>query len=87
MNTRFKKNVKQNKAQSTYAESTNKGVNLHLKYVTQEDVPLVEFMYLVFCMNARWVAVGDSGLCCTSATYFEHKLTALLVDSKDYFFF
>ena len=40
--------MKQNEAQSTCAESTNKGVNLHLKYVTQEDVRLVEFMYLVF---------------------------------------
>ena len=31
-----------------------------------EDVPLVEFMYLVR------VTVGDSGPCCICVTYFEH---------------
>ena len=27
------------------------------------------------------VTVGDSGLCCTCVTYFEHQLTPLCVDS------
>ena len=35
-----------------------------------EDVPLVEFMYLVFTSMPG--AVDDSGLCCcTCVTYFE----------------
>ena len=29
-----------------------------------EDVPLVEFMYLVFTRMLGGVTVGDSGLCC-----------------------
>ena len=29
-----------------------------------EDVPLVEFMYLVFTHMPGGVTVGDSGLCC-----------------------
>ena len=29
-----------------------------------EDVPLVEFMYLVFTRTPGGVTVGDSGLCC-----------------------
>ena len=43
-------NLKQNEAQSTHAEPTPKGVNWRSKYVThvQQDVPLVECMYLVF---------------------------------------
>ena len=41
-----------------------------LNYV--EDVPLVEFMYLVFTRMPCESYVGDSGLCCcTCATYFE----------------
>ena len=41
--------VKQNEAQSARAESTHKGGNYRSKDVTQpEDVPLVEFVYLVF---------------------------------------
>ena len=46
------RNLKQNEAQSDRAESTHEGVNQGSKDVTQtsffEDVPLVEFMYLVF---------------------------------------
>ena len=38
--------LKQNEAQSARAESKHKGVNQCLK--PREDVPLVEFMYLVF---------------------------------------
>ena len=44
--------LKQNEAQSAREQSTHKGVNLRSKYVTQvqqhEDIPLVEFIYLVF---------------------------------------
>ena len=29
-----------------------------------EDVPLVEFIYLVFTRKPGGVTVGDSGLCC-----------------------
>ena len=29
-----------------------------------EDVPLVEFIYLVFTRTPGGVTVGDSGLCC-----------------------
>ena len=29
-----------------------------------EDVPLVEFMYLVFTRTPGGVIIGDSGLCC-----------------------
>ena len=44
-----------------------------------EDVPLVEFMYLVF--TRMRVTVGDSGLCCcTCVTYFERQLTPLCAD-------
>ena len=31
-------------------------------------------------MHARWVTVGDSGLCCTCAMYFRRWLTPLFVD-------
>ena len=60
--------------------STHRGVNKRSKYVTQvkqqrpEDVPLVEFMYLVAYLHACQVrvTVGDSGLCCcTCVTSFE----------------
>ena len=41
--------LKQNEAQSARVDSKHKGVNQPSKYVTrvQQDVPLVEFMYLV----------------------------------------
>ena len=49
-------NLKQNEAQSTRAKSAHKGVNWRSKDVTQaqqqryesSQVPLVEFIYLVF---------------------------------------
>ena len=45
-----------------------------------EDVPLVDFMYLLACQVR--VTVGDSGLCyCTCVTCFERSLTPLCVDS------
>ena len=38
----------------------------------EDDVPLVEFMYLVFTRMPVRVTVGDSGLrCCTCVTSFE----------------
>ena len=37
-----------------------------------EDIPLVEFMYLVFTRMPGESYVDDSGLCCTCVTYFEH---------------
>ena len=37
-----------------------------------EDVPLVQFMYLVFTSCQMRVTVGDSGLCCCACvTTFE----------------
>ena len=32
--------------------------------VPLEDVPVIEFIYLVFTRTPDGVAVGDSGLCC-----------------------
>ena len=47
------------------------------------DVPLVEFMYLVYLHACQVrLTMGNVGLCyCTCVTYFERKLTPLCVDS------
>ena len=37
----------------------------------EKNVPVVEFMYLVFTRMPVRVTVGDSGLCCTRVAYFE----------------
>ena len=37
----------------------------------EKNVPLVEFMYLVFTRKPVRVTVGYSGLCCTRVAYFE----------------
>ena len=69
-------NLKQNEAQSARAESTHKGVNWRSNL---EDVPLGEFMYLVFTrmpgesyrrrLRSLLVCLTHSGLC-TCITYF-----------------
>ena len=47
-----------------------------------QDVPLVEFLYLVFTHIQLRVTVGDSGLCCcVRVTSFERYLTSLCVGS------
>ena len=49
-------------------------VKQHLKNIIFEDVPLVEFMYLVFTrMPGESYRIGDSGLSCfIYMTSFEH---------------
>ena len=55
-----------------------KGVS---RLFAKEDVPLVEFMYLVLTRMPGESYRSDSGLCCcTRATYFERELTPLCVD-------
>ena len=66
-------NLKQNEAQSARAQST------HKQHEDQhEDIPLVEFMYLVFTHIQMRVPVGDSGLCCCTCFYVFGALIASL---------
>ena len=61
----------------------NVGYTRHFGASVFEDVPLVEFMYLVPCERHACyvrVTVGDSGLCCICVTSFERQLTPLCVD-------
>ena len=45
-----------------------------------EDVPLVEFIYLVFTRTTGGVAVGDSGLFCLSPLSVERYYFPLFVN-------
>ena len=48
-------------------------------YHSFEDVPVAEFMYLVFTRMQVRVTVGSSGLCCVRVTSFRHELTPLFI--------
>ena len=44
-----------------------------------EDVPLVEFIYLVFTRLPGGVTVGDSGLCCSDPSLSSAIISLCLV--------